>query len=84
MGQCTLENMANSEVGCVPVRLRKSQTKRIVVALLKYQSRWSWRYHLSNKIDEVTLLLLILLPGESIDFTGFSMKGNKSNKKIEK
>ena len=79
-----MENMANSAVGCVPVRLRKPLTKRIAVVLLKYQSRWSWRYHLSNKIDEVTLLLLILLPSGSIDFTGFSMKGNKSNKKIEK
>jgi hypothetical protein len=54
------------------------------MGLSKYQSRWSWRYHLSNKIDEVTLLLLILLPSGSIDFTGLSMKGNKSNKKIEK
>ena len=51
------------------------------MGLSKYQSRWSWRYHLSNKIDEVTLLLLILLPSGSIDFTGLSMKGNKSNKK---
>ena len=32
----------------------------------------------------LTLLLLMLLPRGSIDFTGFSMKGNKSNKKIEK
>ena len=68
----------------VLARLRKSPTKRIAMVLWKYRNSWNWRYHLSNKIDEVTLLLLMLLPSGSIDFTGFSMKGNKSNKKIEK
>lgn len=41
-------------------------------------------YHSSNRIDDVTFLLPVLLPSESIDFTGFSLVGNKSNKKIEK
>ena len=54
------------------------------LTVTKYRNSWNWRYHLSNKIDEVTLLLLMLLPSGSIDFTGFSIKGNKSNKKIEK
>ena len=84
MVPCISVSMANSVAGFVPVSLRESPTKRTAMGLSKYQSRWSWRYHLSNKIDGVTLLLLMLLPSGSIDFTGFSMKGNKSNKKIEK
>lgn len=84
MVPCISVSMANSVAGVRAGFSQESPTKRIAMGLSKYQSRWSWRYHLSNKIDEVTLLLLILLPSGSIDFTGLSMKGNKSNKKIEK
>ena len=79
-----MEGMASNEVGCVLARLRKSPTKRIAMVLWKYRNSWNWRYHFSNKIDEVTLLLLMLLPSGNIDFTGLFIKGNKSNKEIEK
>ena len=54
MEQCISEIMASNEVGCVPVRLRRSPTKRTAMVLWKYRNSGNWRYHLSNKIDEVT------------------------------
>ena len=49
------------------------------------EADWSWRYHSSNKIDEVTLLLPVsCYPVEVLILLGFLLKGNKSNKKIEK